>query len=247
MSRLTLTDSLTVKAARTIPRSAEQPLNTALSSGVFAPRSTGDVRATRHNPIYRKLLHISPGLLAFLLPALPHEKPLATQALFEITLITAVLTGLYIALKRHVERPHETDFYVTTLSYPAAILGTLFAFPAAPELAVVVLVVLAFGDGSACVVGSQIGGRRLPWNRDKTWAGTIAFAVVGGSLATLAYRGEADPDSAWLAALLCGGGAALVAAVVESLPVRFSDNARVGVVAACTAAVMHLFIVPVLR
>lgn len=246
MSRPVLTDPLTAKVAGSLPNPVEKPRSSPLGSGVFVRLSTADVRSTRHNPIYRKLLHISPGLLAFLLPALPHEKPLSTQALLEITLITAVLTGLYIALKRHVERPHEADFYVTTLSYPAAILGTLFAFPAAPELAAVVLVVLAFGDGSACVVGSQVGGRRLPWNRDKTWAGTAAFVVVGGALATLAYRGEADPDSAWLAALLCGGGAALVAAVVESLPVRLSDNVRVGFTAAVTVALIHFLAVPAL-
>src|SRR5690606_11644713 len=133
----------------------------------------------------RKLLHISPGFLAFLLPYAPHTKPLSGQALFELTVITAFLTGLYIALRRFVARPGESDFYVTTLSYPAAVLGTLFAFPHAPELAAVVVVVIAFGDGAAYLGGKRIGGPRLPWNPTKTWAGTLTFVLVAGPLASL--------------------------------------------------------------
>ncbi|HEX6984542.1 MAG TPA: hypothetical protein VF170_04160, partial [Planctomycetaceae bacterium] len=96
------------------------------------------------------------------------------------------------------------------------------------------------------IAGTRIGGPRLPWNRCKTWAGTLAFAAVGGSLATLAYLGEAEPGTPWLAALLCGGGAALTAAAAESLPTRLSDNLRVGVTAAATAAAMHFLAVPAL-
>ncbi|HEX6985925.1 MAG TPA: hypothetical protein VF170_11140, partial [Planctomycetaceae bacterium] len=119
--------------------------------GILVRLSAEQADAARRNELYRKLLHISPGLLAFLLPFAPHTKPLSTEALLEITAITAVLTGVYIALKRRVERPNETDFYLTTLSYPATVLGTLFAFPGAPELAAIVVVVLAFGDGSAYI------------------------------------------------------------------------------------------------
>jgi len=194
----------------------------------------------------RKVLHISPGLLAFLLPILPHEKPLPAEALIELTLITAVLTGIYIAARRIVARPGESDFYLTTLSYPAAVLGTLFAFPGAPELGAIVVVVLAFGDGSAYFGGKKFGGPRLPWNSRKTWAGTLTFLAVAGPLAALAYRGEAGTATPWLAAALCGGGAALFAALAESLPTRLSDNLRVGVTAAVAAALIHFSVVPLL-
>jgi phytol kinase len=220
------------------------PRLAASTPGVVVSVSEGDQTGVRHNEFCRKLLHISPGLLAFLLPLLPHSKPLTWEALAEITAITAVLTGVYIALKRRVERPGESDFYTTTLSYPAAVLATLFAFPGAPELAAVVLVVIAFGDGTAYLVGTRVGGARLPWNRGKTWAGTLAFVAVGGSLATIAYLLESEPGTPWAAALLCGGGAALTAAVVESLPVRLSDNLRVGATAGLTAAALHLAALP---
>ena len=211
------------------------------SPGAVARLAAG---VERRNEVWRKLSHVSPGLLAFLLPLLPHAKPLSTESLVEITAITSVLTGLYVVLRRRVERENETDFYVTALSYPAAILAVLFAFPAAPELAVVVLVALAFGDGAAYFAGTRIGGRPLPWNRSKTWAGTLGFLIVAGPLATLAYRFEAGPETAWPAAALCGGGAVLAAAAAESLPTRLSDNLRVGVAAAVTVSVMHFFVAP---
>jgi dolichol kinase len=219
-------------------RLASRPVSDVTVS--IAPPTTG----IRRGEIVRKVLHISPGLLAFLLPFLPHEKPLPSQALFELTLITIVLTAIYIAARRIVARPGETDFYVTTLSYPAAVLGTLFAFPGAPELGAVVVVVLAFGDGSAYFGGKKFGGPRLPWNASKTWAGSLTFLAVAGPLASIAYRGEAGTATPWLAAALCGGGAALLGALAESLPTRLSDNLRVGVTAAVAAAFIHFSILP---
>jgi len=200
----------------------------------------------RRGEMLRKVLHIAPGFLAFFLPFLPHEKPLPAQALLELTLITAVLTAIYLAARRIVARPGESDFYLTALSYPAAVLGTLFAFPGAPELGAIVVVVIAFGDGSAYLGGKKFGGPQLPWNSRKTWAGTLTFLAVAGPLAALAYRGEAGATTPWLAAILCGGGAAFLAAIAESLPTRLSDNLRVGFTASLAAAFIHFSILPLL-
>ena len=137
-------------------------------------------------------------------------------------------------------------FRLDILSRPAAIVGSL-GLAGQGDLARLDALDLSYAvtcDGSAWLAGTKLGGWSLPWNRDKTWAGTLAFVLVGGSLATLAYRGEADADSTWLAAALCGGGAALVAAIVESLPVRLSDNVRVGFTAAITVALTHFLVVP---
>jgi uncharacterized protein (TIGR00297 family) len=38
---------------------------------------------------------------------------------------------------------------------------------------------MAFGDPAASIVGKRLGGPRLPWNRRKTAAGFLAYAVVG--------------------------------------------------------------------
>jgi dolichol kinase len=196
------------------------------------------------NEVPRKLLHITPGLLAFALPLVPHPKPLLWTDLFNVTGITVVLTAVYVAMRRHVERKNESDFWVTTLSYPAIVLGSLFAFRDAPQVTAVVMVALAFGDGLAYLGGTLIGGPRLPWNRVKSWAGTLSFAFVAGPLAVLAYHLEAGAGTSWLAAALCGMGACLCGSIAESLPMRLSDNLRVGLAAAVAAGVMHYAVAP---
>lgn len=175
-----------------------------------------------------------PGIVPFALVAIPHPRPLPVSSLAIVTAVTAVLTLLYVALRRRVERPNETDFWMTTLSYPAVVLGSLFLFRGAPEIACVVVVTIALGDGSACLGGRLFGRRRLPWNRAKTWAGTFAFVFVAGPVATLAYHAEAG--SSWVLAAGVSFAAVAFAAVAESLPVRLSDNLRVGLTAAAVAA-----------
>jgi dolichol kinase len=97
--------------------------------------------------------------------------------------------------------------------------------------------IIAFGDGSATLAGMLLRGRRLPWNRDKSWVGLAAFLLCAVPLATLVYWAEARPGVALACA--CVAPAVLTAALAESLPGRFNDNIRVGVTAGLTLLVTH--------
>jgi dolichol kinase len=46
---------------------------------------------------------------------------------------------------------------------------------------------LSFGDGFATLVGRFMGKRPLPWNREKTVAGTTAFFIMGTIGATFFF------------------------------------------------------------
>jgi uncharacterized protein (TIGR00297 family) len=74
-----------------------------------------------------------------------------------------------------------------------------------------------------------IGGRRLPWNRGKTVAGTLAFAIAAGAatFGILVYMGRPAAQAAILAV-----PTALFAAFVESLPWRLNDNLTVPLLSA---------------
>lgn len=193
--------------------------------------------------VYRKFLHGLPGVLPFVLAYVPHPDPLDAGSIIVVTVICVVLTALFLALFRVVQRDGESDLLLTVLSYPATILVTLMLFPAHAEFAAVVVVVLAFGDTAAHFFGKLLGGPRLPWNRKKTYAGAIAFVAVAAPLATLAYWAEARTptmSSVPLAlAAICGVSAALVGSVAESWPTRLTDNLRVGVSAALAVVVAH--------
>jgi dolichol kinase len=103
--------------------------------------------------------------------------------------------------------------------------------------------VLAFGDGSAYLGGKLLGGPRLPWNPDKSVAGSLSFVLIAAPMASLAYWNEArNPDGSsvpLLLAVLCGTAAAIVGSIAESWPTRITDNLRVGVAAAVSVVAAH--------
>jgi len=181
----------------------------------------------------RKLLHTTPGLIPFASHVIPHTDPLDALSLALVTGLTVILTGVFLAFSRVVRRPGEREFLGTALSYPATILLTLFLFPAQPEFASVVVVVIAFGDSAAFFGGQLFGDARLPWNSDKSWAGLVMFIVVAAPLASLAYFFEAQNPSVPIEmAFICGITATVAGALAESISTALTDNLRVGVASA---------------
>ncbi|MCU0798861.1 MAG: hypothetical protein MUC62_04235 [Candidatus Thermoplasmatota archaeon] len=58
-------------------------------------------------------------------------------------------------------------------------LGCLVAWSLFPhDAALGAMVVLTFGDPFAYLAGTLLGGWKLPWNDNKTWAGTAGFLLV---------------------------------------------------------------------
>ncbi len=121
------------------------------------------------------------------------------------------------------------------LFYPLSVLLLILAFPRRPDIAAAAWAVLAAGDPAAAAVGTARPGTRLPWNRDKTVAGTVAF-IIAGSIGGVALALWTRPAVAPLPPLLFTLGAPVMAAViaglVESMPVRLDDNISVPIAAA---------------
>jgi dolichol kinase len=191
----------------------------------------------------RRLVHMSPGLLPVLLPLIPHADPLAAYS--RIILLTIIGGTSLFALKCEAlfRRKGERGWSTSVISYGLITLAFLLALPAQPEIGMAVTMIIAFGDGSATLAGMLLQGRRLPWNRDKSWAGLAAFLLCGIPLATLVYWAEARPGVAFSLACACVAPAVLAAALAESLPLRVNDNIRVGVTAGLTILVTHAMFV----
>jgi|SRR5579872_2933922 len=187
----------------------------------------------------RRLVHMSPGLLPVLLPLIPHPDPLAMYS--RIVLFT-IITGMSLfALKREAlfRRSGERGWSTSVISYGVITLALLLALPAQPEIGMAVTMIIAFGDGSATLAGMLLRGRRLPWNRDKSWVGLAAFLLCAIPLATTVYWAEARPGVAFSLACACVAPAVMTAALAESLPWRVNDNIRVGVTAGLTILLTH--------
>jgi uncharacterized protein (TIGR00297 family) len=125
--------------------------------------------------------------------------------------------------------------------YPVAVLGLILLFPYRLDIAAAAWGILAFGDGMASVVGRRWGHRRIPWNRDKSVAGSAALFLCGGAagafLAWWCRPAVIPPPFLWFS-LVVPFAAALVAAFAETIPVRLDDNVTVP---GSAAAVLWVF------
>lgn len=178
----------------------------------------------------RRLLHMLPGLLPFVLWACPEDDPRweLPVRVWVVGLVVLIVTfGMrnFGSMLRHGESGASSVLY-----YGLCVLGSLAIAPDHIEFMLIVVVLLAFGDGSATLGGLLLGGPKLFWNRDKSWSGLACFFVCGAVMAAVVYWGEVE-DVTWRDALVLGAGVAACAALAESLPIRLDDNLRVGVAA----------------
>lgn len=171
----------------------------------------------------RRLLHIALLLPAFLLSSIKGCEAaglVATILLLEVFLLPEWLDP---SESDGSEAAGSHDCRVGIILYPVALLALVVVFN--HDLAVVAAAwaLLALGDGLAGAVGEAWGQHRLPFNREKTWEGFAAFVVFGAPGAMLLMRWVGGDRLDLKRAVICLS-AALVGAVVESLPIRLSDN-----------------------
>ncbi len=195
----------------------------------------------------RRLWHTGPGVLPFVLWAIPHQDPLSPTLKFVLLVFVLGFAAHVFLRYRLIERRQDGQRASAVLGYAGSVLLTLLLFPEHVELGLTVLAVLAFGDGAATVGGLMFGGPKLPWNPRKTWSGFGSFLTVGIPLASVIYWGEThfNPESLeyqripFTTALGCAGAAVILAAIAESLPSRINDNIRVGAAAALGVITVH--------
>jgi len=177
----------------------------------------------------RRLFHMSPSIGLIGVPFIPH-KGLWGLIFFGLLVMSGVSLGLALAYRRFMTRPREKSWMGAVLGYMLPVVTPLLIFPDHPEFGLMTLQILALGDGSATLAGKMFPIWRLPWNRHKTFAGLLCFTLMGTLGATYSYWGESPNLQLRTIFLICSG-AALCAAIVESLPIRSNDNFRVGTTA----------------
>ena len=113
--------------------------------------------------------------------------------------------------------------------YPLSVLALILVYRHSLPVVSAVWAIMALGDGMASVVGEARGGPALPHNPEKRWSGFGAFVLAGTAGAYLLTR-WANPPASPQSALVISAAAALVGALVESLPIRLDDNLSVPLV-----------------
>jgi len=188
----------------------------------------------------RQLVHVAVGTLALLLRYL--------TALEAIVLAGAAVAFNAYALPRvagHLYRPIEARQRLLSgiTLYPVAILLLLLALPDRRDIVAAAWGVLAFGDGMATIAGHHIRSPRIPWNRQKSVAGTVAFILfgsVGASFLCWWCRSTVIPPAypwftVWMPVV-----ATIAAAAVETIPIGLNDNLSVPAAAAAVLWVTSL-------
>lgn len=188
----------------------------------------------------RQAVHMAMGGLALLLRYLtwPQAALLALAALvFNAVVLARVLPSI-------VRPSDRAGHRAGVLFYPLALFALVLIFRERLDIVAAAWAVMAFGDGAATLVGTRVGGPRLPWNADKTWSGLIAFALAGsiGAVALSVWVSPMMvPAPPWFFTWLAPIAAALAAALAETIPIELDDNLTVpfvaGVMLAAAAAV----------
>jgi uncharacterized protein (TIGR00297 family) len=193
-----------------------------------------------HSEDARKLVHIGFGACAFLLRDL-HWSGAALLAL------TALVFNLFLMPRvgAIIYRPNDRirDFAHGVVFYPLAVLLLVLTFPHRPDIAAAAWAIMAAGDGMSSVIGRRFGRRRIPWNREKSVAGSVTLFLCGGAagalLAWWCRPAVAFPPPLWFS-IAAPFAAALVAALVETIPIRLDDNLSVPAAAAAVLWALSL-------
>jgi uncharacterized protein (TIGR00297 family) len=179
----------------------------------------------------RQLVHIGAGAFALLFRWLVWWQAAllaAAAAAVNLVILPRMASRLY--------RPEDlgTPWTSGIALYPIAVLGLVVCFPTRLDIAAAAWGILAAGDGFATLVGVHVRSRRLPWNRAKSVAGLIAFVVCGTlaatALAAWTTNASGRVPTWWL--LIAPLTAAVIAGLVETVPIRLNDNLSVPAVAA---------------
>lgn len=192
----------------------------------------------------RQLVHILVGTGALLLPWLTWWQAalVAVAGLFFNVIVLPRLAP-------SVFRPGDLDSPVRSgiIIYPLAVLALLICFPNRPDIAAAAWGILAAGDGMATLIGTHFRTSPLPWNRAKSWGGLAAF-VLSGWLAgsgLAAWNAGVETATWWI--LIAPAIAAIVAGLVETVPIRLNDNISVPASAALALWSLSLVVETVAR
>jgi len=163
---------------------------------------------------------------AFLLPILTWVQA-AGCAVLALLFNVFLLPRFAVDLRK---RPDQTSSAWTgVVFYPISVLVLILLYRHHLHIAASAWAILALGDGMASMAGESLRGPSLPWNREKTWSGFVAFTIAGAAGAYVLARWVAPALPVEKVFIVSVAGA-LVGALVESVPIRLDDNVSVPLV-----------------
>lgn len=188
----------------------------------------------------RKLVHVCVGGLALLLRFLswPQAAGMAAAAFLFNWQLLPRLGGRALWREHELARGYPPGILI----YPLSVLGLVLVFRDDLAKAAACWGLLAVGDGMAALAGRALRGPRLPWNRDKSLAGLLAFLLFGAPAASLLMAFTLGlPLQSWSSPRILAYCVPLVivCALVESMPTTLDDNFTVPLAGAVTLVLVE--------
>ena len=182
-------------------------------------QAEGISSATARGKLPQALTRLALLGLAFLLPVVSWQAMAASAAL-------AVLFSLFI-LPRVAEdsaaRP-SLSLRNGTSAYALSVLLLILLYHQDSRVIAAVWAMMAVGSGLGAAADKLRRGAKLPWNRQKTWMGFAGFAMAGTLGGWLLAAWVATPAVPLGGLFAVTAAAALLGAVMESLPVRLDRS-----------------------
>ena len=124
---------------------------------------------------------------------------------------------------------HQRGYPIGILLYPISVLLLIVLFSNRLYIAAASWAIMAWGDGMASIIGRRFGSKKIPWNADRSYAGTFAFFLFGGLGAMFFTKFvwvDAPEPLLWYTVAV-PWIAALIASIVETVPSGVNDNLSV--------------------
>lgn len=174
----------------------------------------------------RQWVHFGVGAFALLLRYLTQWQAVGL-AIVAVVFNSAVLPKAAPQLFRDSEK--TKNFPNGIVAYPLTVLILILACPwSKKEIAAGAWAILAFGDSFSNLIGRRWGKWKLPWNRNKSYVGLIAFIVMGHFGGTL-WMYWVNPTLGIPRIHFAAVIASIVAGIIESLNIPIDDNYTVGI------------------
>jgi len=124
--------------------------------------------------------------------------------------------------------------------YPASVLLVILVFHRHLHIAAAAWAVLAVGDAASNVFGRRFGKTKLPWNADKSIAGSAAMLLFSAPAALffLWWVAQSDYQIAYYVTLAAAG--ALAGTLFESLRLPLNDNPAIILSSSLAMYIVHL-------
>ncbi len=206
-------------------------------------------RGYTSSDLSRKIIHIGTGPIFVLCWLLFDE---AFTARYVAALVPVLITGQFILVGTGILKDESAvqsmsrtgdrrEILKGPLFYGLVFIAITIVYWKDNPIGIIALMLMCGGDGLADIIGRRYGIQKLPWNRTKSWIGTLGMFLGGVLLAVFVLsvyilygQFSVSYTELMLAILVISIGTT----IVESLPIRDFDNLTTTITALAIGQIM---------